>query len=362
MNIETILVLVGMLLVLIVAHEFGHFIVAKRSGAKVEEFGIGFPPRLFGIRKGETLYSINLLPFGGFVKIFGEGGEYASNPRSFASRSIGTRALIIVAGVVMNILLAFVLYTVGHSMGLPTLIESDTIASRAENVQIQIIHVASDSPAAISGMQLGDSIQTVYVGEQIFAITTIENVQNVVSENVGEEVRISILRGDESLSFTITPREHPPLGEGALGIAMVRVGTISYPWYEALWRGAETTYRTFGAIFSAFGGIISDLVKTGKLTADVSGPVGIAVFAAQVSNLGFIYVLQLAALLSLNLALINIIPFPALDGGRLLFLAIEFIKGSPVNKRVEQIAHTVGFALLILLMVVITVKDVGKFL
>jgi len=362
MNIETILTLGGMLLLLILVHEFGHFIVAKRSGAKVEEFGIGFPPRIFGLRWGETLYSVNLLPLGGFVKIFGEEGEHAKDPRSFASRPIGTRALVIVAGVVMNILLAFLLYTVGHSLGLPTLIESDTIAARAENVQVQITSVATDSPAAISGMRLGDAIENIHVGETVFTITKIEDVQQVVKEHAGQELRVEVTRGAEPLFFTLTPRENPPAGEGAIGVAMVRVGTISYPWYEAIWRGAETTYRTLGAIFSAFGGIIADLVRTGSLTADVAGPVGIAVFASQVSQLGFVYILQLAALLSLNLAIINIIPFPALDGGRLLFLVIEFIKGSPVNKRVEQFAHTAGFALLILLMIAITIRDVGRFL
>lgn len=362
MNIETILTLGGMLLLLIVVHEFGHFIVAKRSGARVEEFGIGFPPRIFGLRFGETLYSVNLLPLGGFVKIFGEEGEHARDPRSFASRPLGTRALVIVAGVVMNILLAFVLYAAGHTLGLPTIIESDTIASRAENVQIQITSVAGDSPAADSGMRLGDAITNIYVGDEVFAIMAIDDVQQIILDNTGSEIRVEVLRGTEPISFILTPRENPPAGEGAIGVAMVRVGTISYPWYEAIWRGAETTYRTLGAIFSAFGGIIVDLVKTGTLTADVSGPVGIAVFASQISELGFIYILQLAALLSLNLAIINIIPFPALDGGRLLFLAIEFIKGSPVNKRVEQFAHTAGFALLILLMIAITIRDVGRFL
>ena len=362
MNIETILTLGGMLLILIVVHEFGHFIVAKRSGARVEEFGIGFPPRIFGLRWGETVYSVNLLPLGGFVKIFGEEGAHAKDPRSFASRPLGMRALVIVAGVVMNILLAFALYAAGHTLGLPTIIESDTIASRAENVQIQITSVAGDSPAADSGMRLGDAITNIYVGDEVFAITAIDDVQQVILDNAGSEIRVEVLRGTDPISFILTPRENPPAGEGAIGVAMVRVGTISYPWYEAIWRGAETTYRTLGAIFSAFGGIIVDLVKTGTLTADVAGPVGIAVFASQVSNLGFIYVLQLAALLSLNLAIINIIPFPALDGGRLLFLAIEFIKGSPVNKRVEQFAHTAGFALLILLMIAITIRDVGRFL
>ncbi len=362
MSIESILLLGGMLILLIFVHEFGHFIVAKLAGAKVEEFGFGFPPRIFGIRYGETLYSVNLLPLGGFVKIFGEDGESASKPGSFASKSIPVRALALSAGVIMNVLLAIILYTVGHGIGLPTIIESDESALRAENVQVQVMQVAQGSPADSAGLRLGDYIVSLGANSETTEIVAIKDVQGIVEAQKGKEMIVNIVRGEEDISFSVIPRENPPEGEGALGISMLRVGTISYPWYEALWRGTQTAFETLKAITVSMGGIIVDLVRTGSLSPDISGPVGIAIFASQVSSLGFIYILQLAALLSLNLALINIIPFPALDGGRLLFLAIEFVKGSPVNRNVERIVHTAGFALLILLMIAITVRDIGRFL
>lgn len=358
--ILTVIILLVAFSLLVFVHELGHFVVAKLSHAKVEEFGFGFPPRVYGIKKGETIYSINALPFGGFVRILGEGGEEAQDPTSFASKPIWVRALVIAAGVIMNVFLAFILYTGGHMVGLPTIIENDIQASQARDVHVQIIEVQDKSPAAAAGLQLGDSIVSIKNRETVASITSVDDVKNIIDTSKGQAIEMEVLRGDKNISISVTPRENPPAGEGAVGIGMMRTGIVSYPWYAAVWQGAQTTFNNLGALAQGFWQLIAGLFTTGKLSADVAGPVGVAHLVYQVSSLGFIYVLQFVAFLSLNLAIINVIPFPALDGGRLLFIAIEAIKGSPVNKKFENAAHAIGFALLILLTIVITIRDVVK--
>jgi len=359
----TVLLFIAILAVLILVHELGHFFVAKKSGVKVEEFGLGFPPRVFGIKRGETLYSLNLLPIGGFVKIYGEDGDKKNDPRSFSSRSIRSRSLIVGAGVLMNILLAIVIFSVAHGVGLPQAIDDEASIANIKNVQVRITDVSENSPAENAGFKWGDSIIGMELGEDVLVdIKSITDVQGFISRHVGEEVTISIARGDEILKRNLVPRSDPPQGEGAIGIAMLKTGVISYPFYIAPLKGVESTVFVTFATLRAFWGIISDFVSTGTVDAELSGPVGIAVMTGQVQQMGFIFLMQFIALISINLAIINIMPFPALDGGRLMFFAIEKIKGSPVNQKYEKMAHTVGFALLILLMIVITFRDIGKFL
>lgn len=359
----TILLFIAILAVLILVHEFGHFFVAKRSGAKVEEFGFGFPPRILGIKRGETIYSLNLLPIGGFVKIYGEDGEEKKDPRSFAARSILVRAFIIGAGVAMNMLLAIVLFSAGHFVGLPQVLDEGTPESRVKNVQVRITDVAKDSPAAAAAIQVGDTIRELqFRDEELVDVRTIGEVQKFIGEHHSETITLVLTRAGESISKELIPRENPPQDEGAVGIAMIRTGEVSYPLYLAPFKGIESTYLVTVGTLSALGGIIGDLVTKGKVSGELSGPVGIAVLTGQVQKMGFIFLLQFMALISINLAIINALPFPALDGGRLLFLGIEKIRGKPVNQKYERIAHTVGFALLIFLMILITFRDVGKLL
>ena len=360
MTPNTIFLLLGLFLLLVFVHELGHFIVAKLSGAKVEEFGFGFPPRIFGIRRGETLYSVNLLPIGGFVRIFGEEGEHKGNPRSFASRPIYLRALTIGAGVVMNVILAFLLFSAAHGIGVSTFLGDEDI-SQAKNTQVQIIEIVPNSPAELAGLETGDAILAVTRGEETILAKSAAEVQNAVEKFKGTEVSFKILRAGEEWNVLISPRVDPPAGEGAVGIAMTVTGVIAVPWYKAPIEGARTTYEALRALLSAFGGLATSLFQDGHLPEDVAGPVGIASFLGEMRDIGLVFIMQFAALLSLNLALINIIPFPALDGGRLLFIFIEWVKGSPVNRRFEKAAHATGFAILIFLMIAITVRDVGKF-
>ena len=369
----TIIVLVLILGVLIFVHELGHFVVAKKSGAKVEEFGFGFPPRLFGLYRNKdgkwkkiagnkeikdepnTIYSINWLPLGGFCKIKGEDGSSAKESDSFGSKPIWKRVLILSAGVIMNILLAMVLFSVCFMIGLPQAV--DSISGDVRNEKIQIAYVSKESPAENSGLSLGDEI--VMINGQSYG--EVSEMQDAIKEYAGDEINVQVMRGGEEVNMDVTPRENPPGEEGALGIGLVKTGIVSYPWYTAIWKGILATFTVTIAIIVGFYEIIKNLIMGQPVTADIAGPVGIAVLTGQMARMGLVYVLQFAAILSINLAIINILPFPALDGGRILFLIIEKIKGKPVDQRIENLIHTVGFAMLIILLLFVTFKDVLRF-
>lgn len=355
----TAIIFIIVLGILVLVHEFGHFYVAKKAGMKVEEFGFGFPPRLFGIKKGGTIYSINLIPFGGFVKIYGENGEGEDNPQSFASKPAGQRAKVIIAGVLMNLLLAAVLLGLGNFLGLRIGLIGDEDASR--DIKIQIIQVSPNSPAQIAGIKSLDEIIKLERGAETVFPEEVAEIQVFVNKHAGQEMLITVARNGRETQLSLIPRVNPPPGQGAIGINLAKTGIVSYPWYEAIWRGIRDTAVMAANITVALGAFFKNLFTDSKLIGDVSGPIGIAVLTGQAAGLGFNYLLQFVALLSINLAVLNIIPFPALDGGRLFFIGIEKLKGSPVSKKVEGFVNAAGFAFLIALMIWITVKDITKF-
>lgn len=359
----TIVVFILVISLLIFVHEFGHFITAKKAGLKVEEFGFGFPPRIFGLKKGETVYSLNLLPIGGFVKIYGEEGRSDKEPeeesqRAFYNKPVRTRALILAAGVTMNLILAAFLFSLGYWLGLPSAIDDQVVNPEAK---VQIVQVAPNSPADQAEIRAGDIVKQLAIDSEQLTINQVGQVQEFVSAHSGEEITMVIQRGEEILEKSLVPRVNPPAKEGPLGVALVRTAIVSYPWYRAIYEGLVGTGYLIWAVVAALGNLFWGLLTTGQLTEEVAGPVGIFVLTGQVVEYGFIYVLQFVITLSVVLAVINILPFPALDGGRLLFLAVEKIKGSPVNQKIERITHLVGLAVLILLMVVVTWRDIGRF-
>ncbi|MFH1611997.1 MAG: site-2 protease family protein [bacterium] len=363
--ILTIIIFVLILGLLILVHELGHFITAKRAGVKIEEFGFGYPPKIFGIKKGETTYSLNLLPFGGFVRICGENGpevdkvQTKDEQRAFYNKPIGKRAKIIVAGVIMNVILAMVLLSFGYWLGLPAVVE-DVVANDLRDVKIQITQVAFETPAEEAEISIGDTIKELQFSGEVIVPEKIEDVQNFISSHLGEQIIVVIERGDEVLNKEIVPRMDYPENEGSIGVGLARTAIVSYSWYKAIYMGVINTINLLWLVAIMLAGIIWQLLMAGKVAAEIAGPVGIFNLTGQATQLGFIYVLQLTALLSINLAIINIIPFPALDGGRLLFLIIEKIKGSPVSRKIEGIIHTSGFIFLILLIIAITWRDVVR--
>lgn len=357
----TFIIFIIVIGVLVLVHEFGHFIFAKRAGMKVEEFGFGFPPKLFSFKKGETSYSINLIPFGGFVKILGEDGDNRENPRSFGAKPFWARFKVIIAGVAMNFLLAAVLLMIGNTLGLRVGLTDDKVAT-ARDQQVQIIQVAKGSPAESGDLRVLDEIVGLRVGGDLQKISSLDGLSKFISENPGKEIIIVIKRGDTLLDMRILPRVNPPAGEGPLGISLALTGEVKYLWYEAIWRGLYDAGILFINTVYGYFLLFKTLLTQGKLLSEVSGPIGIATLTGQAAKISINYLMQFVAVISMNLAVLNIIPFPALDGGRLAFLVIEKLRGAPLNKKIEGLVNAVGFSLLIALMIYVTIKDVGRFL
>lgn len=333
-----IIAVIIFLSILILVHELGHFLAAKKFGLLVEEFGFGLPPRIWGKKIGETIYSINALPIGGFVKIYGEDGLEKREERSFTSLKIWRRALILLAGVFMNFLLGWLVISIVFSIGIPQ--------------AILITDVVLASPAAEIGLLAGD---------KIINFSKMDEFIKYIDENRGKTINLEIERLGETFNIQAAPRINPPEGQGALGIALVEGGVSKMGLFKSFYEGLKASTEITKSVAAAIWGLLKSVFVGEATLESVAGPVGIVKITAQAGSLGFIYLLQLLALISLNLAVINIIPFPALDGGRLLFLAIEKIKGSPLPIKFEKYAHIAGMALLLLLMFLITIKDISRF-
>ncbi|MFC1632980.1 RIP metalloprotease [Patescibacteria group bacterium] len=354
----TILIFVLVLGLLIFVHELGHFLAAKKAGVRVEEFGFGYPPRLFSIKKGETRYSINLLPLGGFVKLTGEDGKKRNDPRSFAAKRGRKRGFILIAGVLGNLIFAFLIFAVISQLGTPTIVGDDIEPSNlVKDPGIQVVSVVPDTPAAQSGFELGDVITQI----ETDSISTTTDVQEALENKNGKPVDFTVSRGDEQRNITATPRTEYDPAEGALGLGYARVALVKAPWYMAPYEGMVLTLNATGQIIRALGEIIISLFPGAENKVDVVGFVGIAVVTGQMTELGWSFFLQFVALLSINLMIINILPLPALDGGRLLFVFIETLRGKKISPRVESIVHASGFILLLILFVAITISDVFRF-
>ncbi len=368
----TLITFIIILGVLILVHELGHFFTARMFKVKAEEFGLGYPPRIFGWVKDNnnqwkfikpkdkaedyrhTVWSLNWFPIGGFVKIKGEDANDLKKPDSFASRPIWQRFIMLFSGVFMNFVLCFVLLTIGFMSGIPTMVDDrPDPALNATNQRVQIISITPDSPAEQSQLQVGDTILAID-GQSVLSI---KDVQHQTSSNKDNSLEFVISRGDQQFTIPITPTSLSPDEPAMIGAGLVKTAIVKYSIFQAIYKGAESTVGLTLAILQAFGKIIKDLVVGADIEAEVAGPVGIAVLTGQVVKLGWIYILQFAALLSINLGIINLLPIPALDGGRILFLAIEKIKGRPVKQKLEAAIHQVGFILLMGLIILVTFKD-----
>lgn len=357
----TIIIAFMSLVILIILHELGHFIVAKKFGVKVEEFGLGFPPRLFGKKFGETLYSINLLPFGGFVKIYGQ-EESVDHPRSFSTKPIWQRAFIISGGVISFWIISAILLSIVMAIGVPTAI-GDEENHNLVNPKVQIVVVALDSPAEVAGLKIGDIIKELKFQDKQLKIDKVGQVLEFTQAYKGEEVILTIQRGKEIFDIPLIPRVSPPKNEGPMGIALDRTALKSYPWYRAPVEGIKATGNLTLIIVTGWGRLIASLFQGKGVPPgmEVRSVVGIFEIFIIVRGLGISYFLQFIAMISISLALINILPIPALDGGWLLFLGIEKLKGRPLNQKIIRNISTVFFFLLIALMILVIIKDIGRF-
>ncbi len=370
-----VLVFVIVLGALIFVHELGHFLMARRSGMKVEEFGFGFPPRLGGfvwseeknrhvfiagnkdVSSPHTVYSVNWIPFGGFVRIKGENGEGADDSDSFASKGALPRIKTLSAGVAMNFLFAWVLISIVLMIGFPRAIDPEEKIDPSK-ITVQVAQVVSGTPASDMGVKMGDTIVSVN-GEKSLRV---ERVQEIIQESKGKELSLVVRRGTETLTLHGVPRTEYPENQGALGIALGEVTMARYSFFEAIVQGAINTWQNTVMMVTGIGMLLGSLFTwNGAGLSDVSGPLGIAYLTKEVTSLGFVYLLYFTAILSINLGVLNILPFPALDGGRVLFVIIEKVKGSPVSQKTEGMFHQFGFLLLIVLMVAVTVHDFVKF-
>ncbi len=380
--ILTIIIFLLVLSLLVFVHEFGHFYTARKLGVKAEEFGLGFPPRIFGFYRdkykkwrlvrgnksleelnkdeekapADTVYSLNWVFFGGFVKIKGENGDGKNDKDSFANKPAWKKASILVAGVFMNVVLAWLLFSIGFMIGMPGDVEMAGKRAKISQPQVMISSVLKDSPADKAELRMGDLVLMV----EDKKIESSEELQNIMADRADLETRVLVgnIEEEKDKEIIIVPEYNEDLNRATIGVAIFDTGTIKYNFFDAIWQGARNTWDYLRLIVLAFYNLFADLIVGESVEGQVGGPVAIAQYTGEVARFGFVYLLQFIALLSLNLAIINILPIPALDGGRLLFLGIEKIKGKPMKQEIEGMIHTVFFFALIALIIFVTYRDI----
>jgi len=335
----TVLIFLAILAVVILVHELGHFITAKLSRVKVEELGLGFPPRLFGIKRGETVYSLNLIPLGGFCRMAGE--ENPNVPGSLAGKRRWIRFTVLSAGCILMLLFPLLLFPIAYMIPMERPVEEG---------EVKVFAVAQGSPAELAGIEAGDIILAIDGVE----VKSLEEVHQAVEPKLGSEVTLLLLRGSTEFEVTLIPREEYPEGEGPIGVELKVTESKAYPPWEAIPRGFGEYWEMLVRMKDAIGSIIQ-----GEEALEVAGPIGIAQLTSDVAKRGAYPLIWFTALLSVNLAIINLLPIPALDGGRIAFLFLEMVRrGKRIAPRTEGLINTIGFALIILLVLVVSYYDI----
>jgi regulator of sigma E protease len=366
----SILIFIILLAILVFVHELGHFLVAKRSGIRVDEFAIGFPPALYKKKKGETTYALNLIPFGGYVRIFGENPDEdsLSGPdasRSFAKKPKLIQIAVLIAGIAANVVFAWLLFSGSFMIGMPTS-ASVAGADRLHDPALTVTAVSPGSPAADAGLKPGDRIVYASSADQPYALNremSMEEFQHFIAAHQGQEVTVAYRREGDTLSTaTVVPESGIISDKAAIGVGLDVLGIMRLPLHKALVSGAAFTADMTAGIANGLKTMIADAFRGEGDISQVTGPIGIVGLVGDATDLGFAYLLSFAAFISLNLAMINLIPFPALDGGRILFVIIEALKGSPIKPKVANAFNLAGFALLMILMVVVTWHDIARLL
>lgn len=360
------LIFFAILVFLVVVHEFGHFIVAKWSGIRVDEFAFGFPPKLFSKKFGETEYKLNLLPLGGYVKIYGEDpsevAEGVDRKRSFAHKPRHIQFFVLLAGISMNIIFAWILFSGAYIIGAET-----SITAVPENVQVQnertaILNVGKGTPADILGVLPGDSLISLATFDEFIEPKSGKELSNFVASHQDVEMTIGYKKkGEDFVTYKpITPSVYVGAEKKIIGLTVDRVGVLDLPVHLAILQGAKTTSAYTVLTADAFVGLIKSLFTGHGGVKELTGPIGIVGVVDQVRVFGVAALFTFAAIISINLAVLNLIPFPALDGGRILFVAIESIIRRPLPLAFQAWTNTVGFGLLLLLMLFVTWQDITR--
>jgi len=359
----SILIFLIVLFVLVLVHELGHFVVAKLTKMRVDEFGIGFPPRLFSVQKGETRYSFNLFPIGGFVKIYGENSEgaVAADSRSFSSRPKWMQALVLIAGVTMNVFLAWALFAAVFATGTYTSVPESEASDAAT---LTIVSILPDSPIANADVPLGSEVVLLTTSSDQLDTLTPSGFREFVREHEVESMTLSYANGSDVVEVTLTPArgltEEDTVAVVGAGLSLVEV--VRLPIHEAFGEAAVLTVTTLRDITLGLGGLLVNAVQLKADFSQVAGPIGIVGLVDEASSFGVSALLMFTAFISLNLAVINLLPFPALDGGRLLMVGIEAVKRSPISPNFVGTVNSIGFVILILLMIAVTYNDIVRIL
>ena len=358
----TIILFLIVLAVLIFVHELGHFISAKLFGIRVDEFAIGFPPKVIGWKRGETQYSLNMIPLGGFVKIFGEDPDDESmngsdSKRSFVNAAKWKQIIVLLSGIFMNIIFAWILISISFNFGLLTSVENQSNI-KSQNTSVMILEVIEKSPSELAGLKNGDSILSIESGKTKIVGPSVEEVQKTIAESKGDII-IDYKRGNATGTADVIATDGIVDGRKAIGISMGLVGTVKYGFFQSFYEGAKLTYfETINITKGIYSFIFAAIKGQEGLLSQVSGPVGIAGMVGQASGMGISYLLGFIAMISINLAMLNLVPFPALDGGRVLFVLIEVVIRRRIKPVIANWLNTIGFGLLIALMLFITYKDI----
>ncbi|MEK7591923.1 MAG: M50 family metallopeptidase [Patescibacteria group bacterium] len=355
--ILTALIFIVILTLLVCIHEFGHFAVARFIGVKVEEFGFGLPPRIFGKMFGKTLYSLNWLPIGGFVKLAGEDAEELDGRKSkkysskeyFFNRSKKERIAILLAGVTMNLLLALSITTVLLTLG---------ISEPSGTVRVE--KILPGSPAESSGIKENDAISSIETSSNTFLVKTPKDVIDTVKKYAGSTIVLSIVRGEDHIRINVTPRLSPPSGQGPLGIAITDLEIHRYPLPLAMGKSISINSLRVRDMITSLGTTLFRLITFKSPDADIAGPIGIARVTGEAVKYGWKAVLEFMSILSLNLAVLNALPIPALDGGRVLFVLFEKILGKKIKPAFERSTHQIGMIVLLMLVALVSIGDILK--
>lgn len=387
----TLLLFILILSILVFVHEFGHFWAAKKAGIKVEEFGFGLPPRIWSKKVRGTIYSINALPIGGFVRLYGEDGsekeiknkneKIKNNGKAYFEASLARRLSVLFAGVIMNLVLAIVCFSILYFfLGIPT-----------KTGRVKIEGVTENSPAQEAKLMIGDEIITVNGA----ALKKTEDFISISKQNAGKLMELEIKREEdnpckekvlggmagesgglegqgggvvqcrgENLLLSLIPRGNPPAGEGPLGVVISDTEMKKYPFYIMPFLGVREGFKESWAwgkeIYFSMKKMLAQLIFQGKVPKDIAGPIGIFQITGQAAKQGVLAVFQFVGILSVNLAMMNVLPLPALDGGRVVFLAYEVIARKKAPAKLEMLVNNIGMLVLLMLMLLITVNDVMR--